>query len=362
MKFASCDLLTWVKWAWHAGELGSSRECWKTLKTRWKTMTISLARLMGSAGCAAVTVLLATMANASSLAWVKITPAQSPSARAGFAMAYDPVSRKIVLFGGSNATNYFGDTWTFDGTTWTREITQVSPSPRASAMLAYDVPTRKLVLFGGFNDPDFLGDTWLWDGATSTWTQANPRSGPGPLAGAILFTDPKVGHAGLFGGRDPMIFHADTWRWNGVDWQLLQPTARPSSRGWAAAGVDLARKNVVMSGGTSEMNTEDTWTWDGTNWTQQFPATQMPYVFYTSCAFDPLLRQLIVFGGDEVSGAENASWAWTGENWVQLQPLQSPPARDSMGMAYDFSNHEQIMFGGVGLKGLYNDTWKLITR
>jgi hypothetical protein len=229
-------------------------------------------------------------------------------------------------------------------------------------MLAYDVPTKKLVLFGGFNNPDFLGDTWLWDGATSTWTQANPASAPGPLAGALLFTDPKVGHAGLFGGRDQMIFHADTWRWNGVDWRLLHPAAHPNSRGWAAVGVDLVRKSVVISGGTSEMFTEDTWTWDGANWTQQFPATQMPYVFYTSCAFDPFLGQLIVFGGDEVSGAENATWAWTGENWVQLRPLQSPPARDSMGMAYDFSNHEQIMFGGVGLKGLYNDTWKLIPR
>ena len=110
------------------------------------------------------------------------------------------------------------------------------------------------------------------------------------------------------------------------------------------------------------MNSDDTWTWDGTNWTQRSPKTQMPYVFYTSCAYDPLLRQLIVFGGDETSGAENATWAWTGNDWVQLHPLHSPTVRDLMGMAYDFSKRELVMFGGQGRKGLYNDTWKLMRR
>ncbi len=61
--------------------------------------------------------------------WKKLLPGVSPSARAAHAMAYDPVSKKVVLFGGYDATSYLGDTWSFDGTTWTREMPQVSPPP-----------------------------------------------------------------------------------------------------------------------------------------------------------------------------------------------------------------------------------------
>ena len=103
------------------------------------------------------------------------------SPRGGVAIAYDPVGRKVVLFGGFNSTEYLNETWTFNGSTWTIETTSVAPWPRASAMLAYDVSTRKLALFGGFNNPEFLGDTWFWDGATSTWTRAHPTHSPGPF-------------------------------------------------------------------------------------------------------------------------------------------------------------------------------------
>ena len=34
--------------------------------------------------------------------WIRLSPANSPHARYYPAMAYDPVSRKVVLFGGSN--------------------------------------------------------------------------------------------------------------------------------------------------------------------------------------------------------------------------------------------------------------------
>ena len=38
-------------------------------------------------------------------------------------MAYDPVSKKVVLFGGAGQTVDLNDTWTFDGTNWTQQVT-----------------------------------------------------------------------------------------------------------------------------------------------------------------------------------------------------------------------------------------------
>src|SRR5882672_3746761 len=61
--------------------------------------------------------------------WSKLSPGRSPPVRARHAMAYDLARRKIVLFGGNSLANgTVGDTWEWDGTTWT-QISPPSPTP-----------------------------------------------------------------------------------------------------------------------------------------------------------------------------------------------------------------------------------------
>lgn len=296
-----------------------------------------------------------------SATWIQLNPATSPSARAVSAMAYDPVSKKVVMFGGFNETTYLNDTWTWDGTTWTQESTPGAPSPRTSAMMAYDLATRKLVLFGGYDGTQFLGDTWLWDGATSTWTLASPAASPKALAGAMLFTDPKNGHADLYGGFDGRLYQLDTWRWVGGTWKRLHTTTSPFARAWAVVGLDLARKSVILSSGLGDVRTNNTWTWDGVDWTAQQPAIALPNISDSAAAFDPTFHVVVVFGGDDGGGPLNTSWAWTGSNWLLGQTTQSPPARELEGMAYDFASHQLIVFGGTSDVFL-NDTWSLVSQ
>ncbi len=54
-------------------------------------------------------------------AWAKLTGAQPPF-RTNAAMAYDRDRDRVVLFGGETTQGApdLGDTWEFDGTTWTR--------------------------------------------------------------------------------------------------------------------------------------------------------------------------------------------------------------------------------------------------
>src|SRR5438105_5579325 len=106
--------------------------------------------------------------------WTQLSPTNSPSARSSPAMTYDPVSKKVILFGGFGLTGYLNDTWTFDGTTWTKLQTATAPPVRTAASMAWDKATAKIILFGGYNGFNDLGDTWIFDGATSTWTNANP--------------------------------------------------------------------------------------------------------------------------------------------------------------------------------------------
>ena len=303
----------------------------------------------------------AVAGDTASATWVQLTPANSPSARAVSTMAYDPVSQKLVMFGGFNDTTYLNDTWTWDGTTWTQENTPVAPSPRTSAMMAYDFATRKLVLFGGYDGNQFLGDTWLWDGASSTWTLANPAKSPTPRAGAMLFTDPKNGHADLYGGFDGRLYQLDTWRWAGGSWQHLNTVTAPPARAWAVVGLDVARKIVILSAGLGDVRTDNTWTWDGSTWTQQTPSTPLPRIFFSASAFDPAFRVVVAFGGDDGNGPLETSWAWTGTDWLLGLPSQAPPARESHGLAYDFATKQLLVFGGQASTFL-NDTWSLVSQ
>src|SRR5438477_12499160 len=122
--------------------------------------------------------------------WTQLSPANSPPARSYLAMTYDPVSGKIITFGGFDGMGYLNDTWTFDGVTWTQVATNTPPPARAAAQMAYDSVTQKVVLFGGFDGANYLGDTWLWDGTTSQWRHARTAHHPRRVTGPMLFPDP----------------------------------------------------------------------------------------------------------------------------------------------------------------------------
>src|ERR1700730_14538392 len=90
--------------------------------------------------------------------WARLPPHDPPPARSYLAMTYDPVSGKIVAFGGFDGTGYLNDTLSFDGTNWVQLTTQSTPSARAASQMTYDSVTQKIVLFGGFDGTNYLGD------------------------------------------------------------------------------------------------------------------------------------------------------------------------------------------------------------
>jgi len=101
--------------------------------------------------------------------WTRQAPASSPPARSNAAIAYDAATSTVVLFGGftrtASGTVTFGDTWTWDGSTWTKQHPAAHPLARSNAAIAYDAATRNVVLFGGVGIAGGsipFGDTWTW--------------------------------------------------------------------------------------------------------------------------------------------------------------------------------------------------------
>jgi hypothetical protein len=301
--------------------------------------------------CAAITPLR--------LSWVLHRPAASPDAHSYMASAYDPVSNKLVIFGGYHASSYSTETWTYDGSVWTQVPTPVSPSRRAGASMAYDAQQRVLVLFGGFDGVQFLRDTWLWDGASSAWTRVDPATSRAPVSSPMLFTDPLNGHVDAYGGYDGHIFERTMFQWTGTDWLALHPSTSPSARSEAVVALDRTNHKIVMFGGNGDVNPYNTWTWDGNDWTLESPTTQPPFRYDSKAAYDPHLGHVVVFGGGNGGTYLNDTWEWTGSNWVPLQPVISPAPRWAFAMAYDENVGSIVLFGGENSSGQLADTWRL---
>jgi hypothetical protein len=311
--------------------------------------------------CAAIFASIAAAPRQGLLGWVQLSPTNSPPARSYLAMAYDPMSGKVIMFGGFDGNAYLNDTWEFDGVSWTQVATNTPPPVRTAAQMAYDSVTQKVVLYGGFDGANYLGDTWLWDGTTSQWTQATPAHQPPAVTGPMLFPDPN-GRVDYFGGFDGQFYQLTMWQWNGSDWTQLFPPTVPFARSSATVATNTVTGQVVMFGGLADVNPINTWTYDGTTWTLQSPRSQPPLVYGGSAAFDPLLNAVVLFGGGNGGVDQDSTWKWYGSvsDWRPFFRAQRPPAREGHGMAYDPALHHVIVFGGQDDNELpLNDTWQL---
>ena len=104
--------------------------------------------------------LLAVSVDASLVAQVPPTwtrQATVPSARYDPAMAHDSQRGRTVMFGGYNST-FLGDTWEWNGSSWTR-VSSTGPSARYDHAMAYDTQRGVTVMFGGNNSGN-IGNTW----------------------------------------------------------------------------------------------------------------------------------------------------------------------------------------------------------
>jgi hypothetical protein len=246
-------------------------------------------------------------------AWTQQAPATSPHRRADAAMAYDAATRTIVLFSGPVT---YRDTWTWDGSTWTKQAPTASPPARRFASMAYDAATGTIVLFGGVNfihGTHILRDTWTWDG--STWTKQAPTASPPAREGAAMAYDAATRTIVLTGGTNgSQGSHvlSDTWTWDGSTWTKQAPTAHPSARTGARMAYDAAIGTIVLFGGVSSHGYfSGTWTWDGSTWTKQAPTVHPAARAFETMAYDAATGNTVLFGGaGRVLFAD--TWTWGG--------------------------------------------------
>jgi len=180
--------------------------------------------------------------------WTQLFPPVSPPARAGHILEWDPVSKKVLLFGGQGASGLLNDTWTFSGSTWTKLGPTASPSARTLAASCTDTKANTVVLVGGRTANGALADHWTWNG--TTWSRVSSSILPGARAGAGLVYDDHRNLFLLYGGEDGTgKALGDAWIFQTPWWRRLSTKTAPSPRTEAAFAFDPWRARILMGGG-----------------------------------------------------------------------------------------------------------------
>jgi cysteine-rich repeat protein len=273
-----------------------------------------------------------------------------PGPRVEHAMAYDAGRKRVVLFGGVEAEAgaafvYSTGTWEWAGATWTQHTTAHTPPLRYGASMAYDPVHGTIVLAGGAAQSADLTDTWVYDG--TDWTERLGAGWPALVGGSAAF-DPVSGTVIAFGGQDINGYSGKTLSWNGTTWTDLA-IAGPSERthGQMASTGDHI---VWFSGAISGTSTPppETWIFKSGAWSQPVtPGGLTPEAI--AYANDLARGRLVLFDG-------SSTWELSSSGW-ELRATGTPSSRTNTAMAYDPIARNVILFGGRASMTPLGDTW-----
>ena len=344
--------------------------------------------------------------------WTQIKTAGAPSARYAFGMAFHPKAGVIVLFGGVVGGSYVNDTWTYDAGSdlWTRKGPPVAPSGRYSCAMAYDPVTGLVVLFGGYDRVGARGDTWVYNLTADNWTLRTPSPAPSARFMHSMAAWPKFGTVVLFGGYgkgDLWTYNVSTDTWaedlmgihpaptsgalmvyddtddimllyggfsSGTylqetyytplhrpwEWSPLSAANPPVGRDSAAGAYDSSVKRLVLFGGQPSFAPSppvgDTWTLNymQARWTAMVPTARSGH----SMTYDEGTGKAVIFGGrDNYDSYKSDTWLFDAgkDLWSSGNAATRPPPRYLAAMAYDSSRRVSVLFGGQW--PVMGDTW-----
>jgi len=302
-------------------------------------------------------------------AWSVLTPASpAPQWRTNHGMAWQPARRSVVVFGGwyfapgaINGTR-LSDTWEWDGTAWRDRTPATSPPARFGHALAHDSTRGRTVLFGGVTTVD----TWEWDGAG--WFDVTPAgTKPSARTAVAMAFESSRNRTILFGGSAAGVRQQDTWGWSGAAWTQLA-VGGPPARSEHALAYDPVRDRVVLFGGTNAAGAAlaDTWEWNGaTNaWTNVTPASGNPPARAGhTLAYDAARGRVLLVGGAGGGTTYVDVWEWSGSGWRDVTPPGAgPSARDGLRSAFDPLRGQLVVFGGGVTAAVPATVWELDAR
>ena len=253
--------------------------------------------------------------------WTQKSPANSPPASNGHAMAYDAARGQVVLFGSDGSPNFPTTRSSGMGRIGRRRVRPIDRRALDYPAMAYDAARGQVVPVAvmPFGAPSM---SWVWDGANRTLK--SPANRPPELQGMRWPTTRPAGrwscseaarrHAGSApapsttrGSGMGRTGHRRTLRTARQGVQITRwPTTRPAGRWSYSAATPQHQRHVGL--GWSKLDTEE-------------PSQPPPASHDQSMAYDAARGQV-------VPSTLQLAWVWDGANWTLKNPANGNFRRD----------------------------------
>lgn len=293
--------------------------------------------------------------------WEKVTTTGTPGSVFGQAMAYDPNRGETILFGGVDQFTR-STTYRFAGTRWRIELTSgFQPGPRSLMVLesaTFNGETAQY-LFGGLEDGFTRSDLWRFEG--KRWRKVSAPNTP---------TDCSYPVGAFDSDRSRLVIvceNSNVYEYDGSTFKVFaDQSTEPDSRRWSSMAYDPVRKQMVLFGGyTFPTYENDTWLWNGTRWTRAERKGLPDGRALSQLFWDPQSQRILMFGGigrrsnDDAVKRYEDMWAFDGSRWTPITPATLPPGRYGAAVTWDPSRERIVMFGGKSTQEEYlNDQWE----
>ncbi len=308
------------------------------------------------------------------------------------AVAFDPASQRVYLFGGAVPGSSGGirknDVVTLDLTTCAAEKlepTNAAPVPREQATATWDFERGRLIVMGGLDSSGPRRDTWEFDPRSRSWS-ALADATPPARSGASSVYDPLRRRVVLHGGRAGNTLLYDTWELDPASgsWRQLATTG-PSDGEEAALTFDAVRNSAALVSTRGAV-----WHLSGEAWIADLNPVSPSARSGFSGGYGRASGAGVFFGGTSGDGQRDFLgdlWIWR-DGWrgvypgVSGSPLVSygqgspstqsgysvPSARTGHVLATGLVDSRDVqakdvmlLFGGEGASdkflGLFGDTW-----
>lgn len=283
-------------------------------------------------------------------------PPQNAANRDSHNVAYDAESHKMILYGGhGSCTGCYLQTWAYDyaTNTWSDTNAPNNPGQHAEFAMTYDNLHDRVLLFGGASDypvpmTTASDETWEYDYNANTWLNRNPATKPPADNRCRMVYDAESDRTILY-----MAYQSQrTWAYDYTSnaWQAV--TNGPANVGSLGMAYDSVHDRVMLFAYTSGL-----WAYDTNNdaWQQRAMTGPIPPPLAGGAmawlAYDSESDKLVLLGDDSVTWA----YDWTVDQWVNMNASPSPMTPHHHSLVYAADVDRVLFYGGGPGK---NQTWE----
>ena len=275
--------------------------------------------------------------------WTQSKPDGLPTCVNEAHVAFDGETNSVILAGGvCSDSSTTEQTYSWDGTKWTKVDVKTSLDRAFGGAIAYDAARQTLLQYGGtiaFSGPR-VGTYGLHGG---DWSFIADTFAPVPRALPIFFSFPGSNALYVFSGHDESQTYEETWVRSNGQWSNVTGDNRPSLCDSPVGTFDSDRQRYIIVCAAGNV-----FEFDGTTWTNKKDMKDKPTIRRLSMlSYNPTLKKTVLFGGYDETDFIDETWLWDGTVWTRVKK-NPPPPRGQAVMWYDATMKKTLLYGGIG--------------